>query len=112
MLIEQREFVASGSVNVMDVRQWTAPRHENQNTINFGGVTFPTPPKVFYGFNFLDLKCDANLRLKATVDNVTTTGLTWHIDSWYDSTLYAAGISYIAFQPPSSGTVDPPPPPP
>ncbi|KZP02339.1 hypothetical protein FIBSPDRAFT_970120, partial [Athelia psychrophila] len=65
--------------------------------IDFGGTQFWKTPSVFVALNSLDLGCGRNLRLRAFVDNISTSGLTWHIDTWGDSILYIGGISYLAF---------------
>ncbi|KAN0088033.1 hypothetical protein V8E55_006654 [Tylopilus felleus] len=92
-----RERIFSTSVNTMDVRPWDEPQLQQSAQISFGGVEFYETPAVFVGLNWMDIDHRANLRLKAYVDNVTSTGLEWHIDSWYDTILYSAGASIIAF---------------
>ncbi|KAF8641296.1 hypothetical protein AX16_010075 [Volvariella volvacea WC 439] len=93
---EDREHIFSASVNTMDVRPWDEPQFEHSKALSFGDVEFWKNPSIFLGFNYFDLGCLANLRLKAYVDGVTTSGLAWHIDSWADSVLYAAGVTIIA----------------
>ncbi|KAF8252548.1 hypothetical protein K440DRAFT_593990 [Wilcoxina mikolae CBS 423.85] len=91
-----RKFVFSGSSNTGEKRPWYVPQHKTSGSIGFGDVEFRRTPDVFVALNSLDVDCAANLRINATVDNVTTTDMTWHIDSWADTKLYSAGISYIA----------------
>ncbi|KAF8641278.1 hypothetical protein AX16_010057 [Volvariella volvacea WC 439] len=93
---EDREHIFSTSVNTMDVRPWNQPQLKHSKVISFGDVEFWKNPSVFVGLNFFDFGCQANFRLNAYVDGVTTSGLTWHIDSWGDSVLYSAGVSIIA----------------
>ncbi|KAH9016141.1 hypothetical protein EDB84DRAFT_1567413 [Lactarius hengduanensis] len=38
-----------------------------------------------------------NPRVDAYVDDISTTRLVWHINSWHDTVLYAAGATIIAF---------------
>jgi len=91
-----RKFVFSGSSNTGEKRPWDHPQHKTSGTVNFGDVDFWRPPNVFLALNSIDIGCCANLRINATVSFVTTRDMTWHIDSWADTVLYSAGISYIA----------------
>ena len=94
---EDREHIFSTSVNTMDVRPWCLPQHNHSKTVAFNGVEFWKHPSVFIALNSFDIDCGANFRVKAHVDNVSKTGLVWHIDSWDDTVLYSAGASLIAF---------------
>jgi hypothetical protein len=93
---EDRSNIYSGTVNTMDVRPWQNPQTQTSQEINFHGYAFQKKPNVFVALNFIDISTQANLRITAYVDNVKTDGLTWHVDSWADTKLWAAGISYIA----------------
>jgi len=92
---EDREYVFSGSSHVNEVRPPGERPLQNSSEVGFSGVGFLKVPSVFVAINSFDIDCFTNLRLKVSVDSVTTTGLTWHIDSWGDSVLHGGGISYI-----------------
>lgn len=94
---EDRDNIYSGTANTMDVRPWQNPQAQTHKDINFQGVSFLKKPTVFVGLNSFDISTEANPRIRAYVDNVTTGGLTWHVDSWADTKLWSGGISYIAF---------------
>ena len=94
---EDREHIFSTSVNTMDIRPWNQPQHEHSQEISFNSVEFLRNPSVFIALNYLDMDCKANLRVNAYVDGVSTTRMVWHIDTFSDSVLYAAGASIIAF---------------
>ncbi|KAA1472305.1 hypothetical protein DENSPDRAFT_897123 [Dentipellis sp. KUC8613] len=87
--------VVSGRADTRDIRSWIRPQLNNNNKITFGNINFAQPPKVFVALNSLNIDRSANLRIRTSVDNVTTSGMTWHIDGWSDTVLYSAGISYI-----------------
>ncbi|KAL8404171.1 hypothetical protein RB594_009147 [Gaeumannomyces avenae] len=89
--------VASGSYSTEDVRPWDKPQLENAGKANFPAGAFRDTPKVLIALNSLDIDCGKNLRLKLSADSVSKDGMTWHIDSWYDTKLYMAAASYIAF---------------
>jgi hypothetical protein len=60
-------------------------------------VEFRRPPKVFMALNALDVEKKANLRVRVSATDITKTGMTWHLDSWFDTVLYMEGAAYIAF---------------
>jgi hypothetical protein len=94
---EDKEHIFGGTANTMDVRPWDRPQEKQQRDVRFDSVSFWKKPSVFVALNWLDISSATNLRVKAYVDNITEGGLTWHIDSWADTKLWSAGISYIAF---------------
>jgi hypothetical protein len=54
------------------------------------------PPQVAVGLNMLDISKDHDVRVIAYADTILTTGFTVHIDTWLDTTLYNAGLSWLA----------------
>ncbi|KUI72507.1 hypothetical protein VM1G_07813 [Cytospora mali] len=89
--------VASGSYSTEDIRPWNQPQVNNTGRANFPAGAFHTAPTVLTALNKLDISSIHNLRLKLSADSVSEQGMNWHIDSWFDTTLYSAGASYIAF---------------
>ncbi|KAI9438996.1 hypothetical protein H4582DRAFT_2098239 [Lactarius indigo] len=94
---EDREHIFSTSVSTMDIRPATSPQNQHSKEILFNSVEFLKKPSVFIALNSLDVSKDANLRLNTYVDNISTTRLVWHIDSWFDTILFSAGATIIAF---------------
>jgi hypothetical protein len=94
---EDHEHIFSTSINTMDVRPWNEPELKQSSKIEFDTVEFWKKPSVFIALNYLDIDSRANLRVNTYVDNVSTASLIWHIDSWDNTVLYAAGASIIAF---------------
>ena len=88
--------VANGSFSTGDVRSWSDPRPKNSATVRFKEGTFGQPPTVLVAINMLDMAGNADLRVGVDVDQVTKDGFRWHLDTWEDSTMYAAGASWIA----------------
>ena len=93
----ERKHIFSTAVNTMDVRPWYLPQLQQSGKIKFDTVEFWKDPSVFIALNSFDISIRANLRVDVHVDNVSKTGLVWHIDSWSDTVLYSAGASIIAF---------------
>jgi hypothetical protein len=94
---EDREYIFSTSVSTMEVRPWNQPQDQTNKELSFNSIEFIKKPSAFIALNYLDMDCKANLRINAHVDGITTTGLTWHLDTFSDSVLYGAGASIIAF---------------
>ncbi|KAI9465135.1 hypothetical protein BJY52DRAFT_1245288 [Lactarius psammicola] len=94
---EDREHIFSASVSTNNIRPWNEPQLQHSKEITFTSVEFLKRPSVFIALNYLDIDCKANFRINAYVDDISTTRLVWHIDSWDDTTVYAAGATIIAF---------------
>ncbi|KAL0635216.1 hypothetical protein Q9L58_005862 [Maublancomyces gigas] len=93
-----RSGVASGCFSTLDIRSPGQEQAFNSAFESFGTGVFEKPPKLFLALNALDIDCRATMRLLVKADNVSATGMTWHLNSWRDSSLYSAGASYIAFR--------------
>ena len=93
---EDREHIFSASVNTQVVYPWDSPQPTQSKSITFGDVEFCEAPKVFVALNEFDIGAGHDFRLKAYVEDVTKSGLTWHIDTWDNSVLFSAGATLIA----------------
>lgn len=89
--------VVSGRYNTMDVRPWDEPQADTTGRVNFPAGAFRSAPTVLIALHQLDLETGRNLRVSISVDAVSATGMDWHINTWADSILYSAGVSYLAF---------------
>jgi hypothetical protein len=87
--------IASGTIDTGDIRPEDQPQPSNSKMINFPH-SFGTTPRVTVALNYIDMSHSTNLSISATTTNVTPTGMTWHLDSWSDTTLYNARGAYIA----------------
>ncbi|KAN0084441.1 hypothetical protein V8E55_007945 [Tylopilus felleus] len=58
---------------------------------------FVTPPKVVVFFNYIDLDSSRNWRLNVSASDVDVSGFTLHVETWGDTTLYAAQACWIAY---------------
>ena len=100
---EDRANIFSTSISTLDVRPVNQPELRTPQEISFnssefrGRPTFPTTLSVSIVLNSFNLDCHSHLRINAYVDDVTTSGLAWHIDSWDGSIIYSAGATIIAF---------------
>jgi len=91
-----KKKVDSGSFSTSDVRPWHEARAKNSKRVRFKEGWFRKPPTVLVALNMFDMAGNADLRVRVDVDDVDAEGFTWHLDTWDDSTLYAAGASWIA----------------
>lgn len=88
--------VTSGRFNTQDVRSWQNPRHENSGIKNFDKA-FSKTPKVIMALDTLDYDHTKNLRVRLSTSSVTSTGITWHLQSWGDSIMFTTGASFFAW---------------
>lgn len=88
--------IFGGTFNTLNVRSRKEHQYHNTAYVNFGSNVFTAPPRTFLVFNSLDMSQKTNLRLRTWASSVTATGMTWHIEGWYNTILYSAGVSYIA----------------
>ncbi|KAM0231179.1 hypothetical protein ACHAP5_011165 [Fusarium lateritium] len=91
-----KKGVTSGVYNASDIRPASEPKLENLGRVNFPVKTFERNPMVLTGLNRLDIDCKRNLRVKLGATGISASGMDWRIESWFDSILYDAGVSYIA----------------
>ncbi|KAF7555207.1 hypothetical protein G7Z17_g2398 [Cylindrodendrum hubeiense] len=92
-----RDGLASGTFSTLDVRPASQPKLLTRGIERFPRGTFKRNPKVLIAFNSIDADCHKNLRVKLGASSVSPRGMRWHINSWADSPLKSAGVSYIAF---------------
>jgi len=92
-----RSNIASGSYSTLNLHPGSEPHQQNSSTIAFD-KKFAKIPRVFAALNEFSINSNANLRIKMAQTDITKEGLTWHLDTWGDTTLYSASASYIAIQ--------------
>lgn len=91
--------VASGAYSTHDVRSGTVPQLVTNGTARFPTGAFQCDPTVLLALNYIDVGATADLRLRASADPVSHSGMTWHLDGWGDSVIYGAGAAYLALAP-------------
>lgn len=88
--------IVSGTYMTDELRHWTHSQQLHKKAISFPQA-FESVPRVVSAFYYLDVSYVANFRVKTTLEDISTTGLTWNIDSWGDTEFSSAKASYIAF---------------
>jgi hypothetical protein len=94
---ENRRNIFSLSVSTRDIPPAGQRGLRHSDELSFKALEMLSVPSVFIALNYLDIDCNAGLRINAHVDNISTNRLTWHIDSWNDTVVYSAGATLIAF---------------
>jgi hypothetical protein len=92
-----RSNITSGQFNITDIRPWNKPQLQNGKSITFD-KKFERPPRVLVALNNFDIANNGNLRIKVLMKDITAQGMSLNIDSWADTTLFTAGVSYLAIQ--------------
>ena len=92
---KQKKNVESGKLSTNDVRKRTNPRPKTSARVKFR-QRFTQPPTVQAALNMIDAAGNADLRVDLKIENIDREGFTWILETWDDSTLYAAGASWIA----------------
>ena len=80
---------------------WENPTWKPEEYVTHREVVFPhpyeAPPKVVLWLNRFDFCYKRNEHIMTFATDVTRTGFTAHINTWGDTMLYAAGISWFAY---------------
>lgn len=92
-----KKGVITGTFSTEDVRPPTEPQPNNQSMVAFS-PGFDKPPKLFMALSMLDIDRGTQTRVRLSGSSISGEQMEWHIDSWGDTTLYAAGATYIAIE--------------
>lgn len=90
--------VHSGSVDTAQFRTTSQPQTFNMGYEAFPEGMFKKAPKVLVGLNHFDLMAGKEQNLKCFASNVNQLGMCWNTDSWGDTVVYSAGLSYLAIE--------------
>lgn len=84
--------------DTQSVRPWYEPRLDTWATLNFL-CPFVAPPRLPHGIRQLDIGCNANIRIRSTLQGITESRADCHITTWADATLYSGIDHAIALAP-------------
>ncbi|KAI4279692.1 MAG: hypothetical protein L6R38_004970 [Xanthoria sp. 2 TBL-2021] len=91
------EYLQTGTFSTTEVGKWQDHKSQNSKRINFAQPFQGEPPKVICWLTMVDMGKDKNWRIKSYVTDVDTKGFTAHIDSWDDTVMYQAAITWLAY---------------
>ena len=82
------------------VRRWDRPRADTFATLMFPRP-FVAPPRLPCGFRKLDIDRRANIRARATIEDIRYDAAIYHVISWADTTLYRGVVDSLNLAPAS-----------
>ncbi|KAL8643727.1 MAG: hypothetical protein Q9226_008154 [Calogaya cf. arnoldii] len=91
------EYLQTGTFHTTEVSPWQDHKSQNSKRINFAREFQGEAPKVICWLTTVDMGKDKNWRIKSYITDIDTKGFTAHIDSWDDTILYQAGITWLAY---------------
>jgi hypothetical protein len=90
------DYVQTGVYNTMETRPWNQPQLTQSKRINFA-TPFSAQPKVVTWLHSLDMDKSHNWRIRVYPSDIDANGFTIHADTWADSILYSAGVTWVAY---------------
>jgi H-type lectin domain/Astacin (Peptidase family M12A) len=84
----------TGTYITLEQRPWFPPVASNVKQVSFW-PPHEVPPNVAVGLTYLDISKDANIRINAYADRITTASMSVHLDAWADTPLYSAGCTWL-----------------
>lgn len=84
-----------GTYSIPDDHSDSTLRNKTSRRITFGRP-YAASPKVVVWLNAADCGEGKPVRVDAYADTVTPDGFTIHVDTWKDSNLYSAGVTWLA----------------
>ncbi|KAI4128919.1 MAG: hypothetical protein LQ341_006628 [Variospora aurantia] len=92
------DYLRIGSFSTTEVGQWQDHKAQNSKRINFAQLfEGQQPPNVVCWLTTVDMDKDKNWRIKTYATDIDTKGFTVHIDSWADTIMYQAGMTWLAY---------------
>ncbi|KAL8748357.1 MAG: hypothetical protein Q9184_007362, partial [Pyrenodesmia sp. 2 TL-2023] len=91
------EYLQTGTFHTTEVGKWQDHKAQKSKRINFSQPFQGQPPKVILCLTSVDMNKDKNWRIKSYATDIDSKGFTVHIDSWADTIMYQAGLTWIAY---------------
>lgn len=90
------DYIQTGVYNTQETRPWNDPQLTQSKRINFA-KPFSAPPKVVTWLQALNMNKDKHWRIRVYATDIDSNGFTVHADTWGDSILYSAGVTWLAY---------------
>ncbi|KAL8662641.1 MAG: hypothetical protein Q9168_008224 [Polycauliona sp. 1 TL-2023] len=92
------DYLRTGTFHTTEVSPWQDKKPQVSKRIDFSQPFDGTDaPSVICWLYTVDMSKDKNWRIKTFVSDIDTKGFTAHIETWDDSVMYQAGITWIAY---------------
>lgn len=88
-------YIQTGVYSTQETRPDNQPQPTQSKRIDFA-TPFAGPPKVITWLQALDMDKSKNWRIKVYPSDIDAQGFTIHADTWGDSILYSAGVTWFA----------------
>lgn len=92
----QHPHFQAGNFHTREDPEWQTVNHTTHHKINFPH-SYETPPTVVVWLNDLDFSPPNHEHVMATATNITTREFTVHVNTWGESTLTGAQVSWFAY---------------
>ncbi|KAF7557717.1 hypothetical protein G7Z17_g431 [Cylindrodendrum hubeiense] len=94
-----------GEFAISEDHPWSEPKEKTVRHITFKRPFSAGPPRVVVWYKMLDMASGTWWRTMALAENVTAEGFDLSVETWGDSTLYGAAVTWLAHQQNSKGLV-------
>ncbi|KAI4232926.1 MAG: hypothetical protein L6R40_007248 [Gallowayella cf. fulva] len=91
------EYLQTGTFSTTEVGKWQDHKPLNSKRINFPRAFQGQPPKIICWLTTVDMDNKYNWRIKTFATDVDTNGFTVHIDTWGDTIMYQASMTWLAY---------------
>ncbi|KAL8886569.1 MAG: hypothetical protein Q9215_005748 [Flavoplaca cf. flavocitrina] len=92
------DYLQTGTFSTTEVSPWQDHKQQNSKRITFEKpFEGQASPNVIVWLTMVDFANNKNWRIKSYVTDVDTKGFTAHIDSWADTVMYQAAITWLAY---------------
>ena len=91
------EYLQTGTFNTQEVGRWQDHAPKNSKRINFAQPFQGQPPNIICWLTTVDMDMGHNWRCKTYATDIDTNGFTVHIDTWADTIMYQAGMTWLAY---------------
>ena len=89
--------VASGRFSTADIAN-RKPTQADNNAVKSFATPFSKVPKVFLALDEINFAGNKDLTCKLSLTNVTSSAMTWSIQSWVNESLIGSGASFFAWE--------------
>ena len=90
-------YLQSGTFSTLEVGSWQNPKMQNSKQVNFTTPFDGQTPKVICWLTGVDMDNNKNWRCNTYATDIDANGFTVHIDSWGDTIMYSASMTWLAY---------------
>ena len=91
------DYLQTGTFNTQEVGAWENHAPQNSKRISFATAFQGQAPKIVCWLTSIDMDKNYGWRCRAYATDIDTAGFTVHIDTWANTIMYSAGMTWIAY---------------